>query len=1684
MLVANNRVAMVLSREQFLSYNVQRQQLKTSPPPPPPPPPPAPPPPPPSSAPPPSTNLSSKNKCVKKKKKEGEGNQIKLVNINNLHCDDKNCNQILESKDSKILHMKDHKQHHWRQNYVFPINFKNLSCEICYMNFKSEQNKLYHYEINHKKILDSYCIQCNDVNFVNMQTKSKKERHKKQRHQGITSDNEKNFYENLKKMKLTQIGRGQKYVYSQNKIGLYLDSQNKCVICKKNLEGVREDVQRHHFLLCIGKKKVSDDDDDDDDDDDGDSKNHNDVIRVETTTQKGLHKLIRYQWPQVDVNVEQVFYRIRPYVDSDIVSNVMESKEVNIHYVIVILFERTVNGVNDQQFTWFRMPGKDFNCFNIEQSDLDAYMMCVNTTLSEKVEDYLNMGSGWKIVDVISHEITLITRKKIGKKVGKYIKPNTPLQKLMRGKYNCSQIINPKTDDHFCLIYCIAIHQAVNGDRMSLLELAKTNPEPNKDYLYAHYGSKIDKLKSDLSSFVFPLKINRGTINKIKKILGLQKRINFIGYENGELFNLSQDCDVFPTTVTPSECYENLCNCPLCHETANLMYEEMCDQSLDLLVYSNQQNSHVSLIADFDTLFTNITKNRRKKYICRMCFFNSLTALNLFRHRNVCSKLNRHKSKMILPKNEKNLNGDPVIPPQFRFKNHFQKLRKQHFSVLDIETSFEKEEPTKNNNGVQQKLKAESCLVKTINLYEECNQNDPPDVKMAKKRVFESNIEYGVECIQNSLITLKKHCKIIKDDMSCITKHHLKPKLNDREKHSFLTARFCALCNKPFDTKDKRLVKVRNHCHSSGVYLNACHLICNFRFKDSSVHPLYMHSGRSFDMHFIVKNIINKIETGGKPLFKKIKPIIQSSEKFLCIDLQFFCDICHKHTDSRGDSCNNGVNEGDDNDNDDDDDDDNIDNDDDDSGNGDGDGVGDGNVDGDGVDLNKKKRDRRSCDHYKIVRCLDSLSFLPGSLSSLVDNMRKDGNSDYECEKMFEQTMKVNNNQYEGLMSLDQLLRKGVFPYHWFESGKMDYPSLPSKEDFFDHLRGCVMAQSEYNYAQNIWHSIEMAQMSKVEKNPEKFIPNFHNLPELEKLVEMEKVSAISFKDFHDYYLSLDCSLLADLIINHRKICYNEHKLELLQFITLPSYSWAALTQNLDERLDFLTCEDMYLWLESFTYGGLCFLSTRYAKANNKYLQTFDTKLPTKYLMQLDCVNLYGASMALFNLPSSNFIFLSDHEMVVFENEVRTGSYEKWTDEAAEIEKDEMGNERCIGYFIEAWVRIPLNLHSKFNDFPPFCERMSVPDEWLSDIQMTQKENIGIKGKSQQPKLIPHLFDQKNIKLHYLTLKFLLEEGVELIKCVKVLRFTQTKVMAPYIKENTQKRKIAKSTQEKEYRKLLNNTVYGRTLLNKRHYSNAHFVLNSKSYNREVCKSSFKRYIPYSEHTGVVFHHQPSFHADQHVYLGAAILAISKVIMYRFYYRVLTPFCQKKGIKVNMNYIDTDGMVLTFEYPQDHPHGDLFKDLFELIEHLDLHEYSLDHPFYTQLDKKQYEIALKYRDENKKKIGTFSDELSNKYINEFAGLRAKCYSVKTDEGDEKKKCGGTSITSNMSDFNFSLYKKMVFQEKFTHYAQQNRFYADKHDMLYKSILKKSMDSFDNKRYLLHDGIHTLAHGHVNGPKLK
>ena len=142
--------------------------------------------------------------------------------------------------------------------------------------------------------------------------------------------------------------------------------------------------------------------------------------------------------------------------------------------------------------------------------------------------------------------------------------------------------------------------------------------------------------------------------------------------------------------------------------------------------------------------------------------------------------------------------------------------------------------------------------------------------------------------------------------------------------------------------------------------------------------------------------------------------------------------------------------------------------------------------------------------------------------------------------------------------------------------------------------------------------------------------------------------------EYHDLYLGSDVLLLADVFKNFRKTCKQDYDLDSCHYFTSPGLSWDAMLKMTNIKLELLTDVDMFQFIEKGMRGGISYFTNRYGKANNKYIESYDKKAPSKYLTYLDANNLYGWAMSQY-LPVDGFRWLTEKEI----NEIVLAKYEE-----------------------------------------------------------------------------------------------------------------------------------------------------------------------------------------------------------------------------------------------------------------------------------------------------------------------------------------------------------------------------------------------------------------------------------------
>ena len=186
------------------------------------------------------------------------------------------------------------------------------------------------------------------------------------------------------------------------------------------------------------------------------------------------------------------------------------------------------------------------------------------------------------------------------------------------------------------------------------------------------------------------------------------------------------------------------------------------------------------------------------------------------------------------------------------------------------------------------------------------------------------------------------------------------------------------------------------------------------------------------------------------------------------------------------------------------------------------------------------------------------------------------------------------------------------------------------------------------------------------------------------------------------------------------------------------------------------------------------------------------------------------------------------------------------------------------------------------------------------------------------------------------------------------------------------------------------------------------------------------------------------------------ILDSSKTLMYDFHYNYIK---RKYGDKAKLLFTDTDSLMYEIQMK------DFYKDISADVKHrFDTSDYPPNHPS---------GIPSGF---NKKVQGMFKDEAAGKVIDEFVGLRAKLYSYKMLEGEESKKCKGVKKSVVKKSITHEHYKTCLFMGR-EQLRKMSVLRSYRHEVYTEEVNKVALCPIDDKRYILENGVHTLALGH-------
>ncbi|CAH0553464.1 unnamed protein product [Brassicogethes aeneus] len=294
------------------------------------------------------------------------------------------------------------------------------------------------------------------------------------------------------------------------------------------------------------------------------------------------------------------------------------------------------------------------------------------------------------------------------------------------------------------------------------------------------------------------------------------------------------------------------------------------------------------------------------------------------------------------------------------------------------------------------------------------------------------------------------------------------------------------------------------------------------------------------------------------------------------------------------------------------------------------------------------------------LRFVDSYRFMPESLDTLasqLDNEQK----------------KITRLHCANELEFSLLCRKGVFPFEYLDSWeKLNDNALPEKKCFYSSLNESEISDLEYINAHNVWTTFKCENLGT----------------------------------YSDLYLKTDVLLLADIYENFRKTSIQTYKLDPANFVSSPSFSFQAMLKTIEYKLELITDIDQIMMIENGIRGGVAQCCNRYAKANNKFMENYDSSKQEKYLLLLDQNNMYGFSMSRY-LPYAGFEWVENPSTFNLQNLPSINS--------------------PIGYILEVDLTYPENLHEIHRDMP-FCPEHLTPPN----------------SKSKQKKLLTTLYNKKD----------------------------------------------------------------------------------------------------------------------------------------------------------------------------------------------------------------------------------------------------------------------------------------------------------------------------------------------------
>ena len=628
----------------------------------------------------------------------------------------------------------------------------------------------------------------------------------------------------------------------------------------------------------------------------------------------------------------------------------------------------------------------------------------------------------------------------------------------------------------------------------------------------------------------------------------------------------------------------------------------------------------------------------------------------------------------------------------------------------------------------------------------------------------------------------------------------------------------------------------------------------------------------------------------------------------------------------------------------------------------------------------------------------DSYQFLTSSLDGLVRNL--------DAEQLVYASKVVPR--------VSMAASKGVFPYSYLDScERLTERQLPAREQFFDDLSQSECSVEDYERACEAWRVI----------------------------------GCESFEDYLLFYLRLDVHQLADVFETFRDLCLKEDGLEPSYYVTLPGMTWDSAFKMTGCEVDLLSDAEMFEFFERGIRGGMTFVNKHFVRVNSERVpDVYDSTKKHTDILYVDANNLYGNALSQ-KLPQSEFKWMSERELA----EVNISEF------------DYVGGD--VAHIFEVDMEYPPEVQDVSRDVP-FCpEKETIGASELSEVMRAQWEDLsatrygrsGVPYKGCQKLLLTHWNREKYV-VHGRVLQFYLKKGMRLTKIHRAIRFKQSAFFEPYISYNSRRRQQAVNSFEKDYYKLRNNALFGKTMENVRRRLKFRLCNTEEGLVTLASRPDYlDRHIFNEDLVGVHLAKDKVFLCKP-VFVGQAVLDLSKLEMYELRYGALDFYSLLFGGEIGVIGGDTDSFFLEIS-------GISVDDLLaEMVRDnlLDTSNYPKDHPLYSE--------------RNKARLGCIKDESAGVPFREIVMLRPKAYSIQSlKPGVEIKRAKGVQRSVLRKEITHNDYVR-AYRENIELLHTQRRIGSSLHQLYTYTYRKRSLSFFEDKRYWVNANC-SLPYGH-------